>query len=533
MNVNQLIIDFLKQEKGYLIAYAIFMFAYPMASVWLPKFYGEIMEDIKEGKDPKFLATFIVMVLVNVMYGTLDKMDTVFIPKLQAYIRNNIVKVVLNNYKDKFQEQELGILISKIVKLPIVVRDLVYQIRGHIVPLIMVLFFVIIRFIMIDRFVGTIALSGIIAIVTTTLPRMMHCLNMSKTMDTDVDTVHESISELFDNILNIYSANTIDDEIDKLERDQTFTIKKYNETFSCVNSSRSIMNLMTIVLFVTLIYYAFKRYKAGTMQLDNVIAIAVTSMYVISKVGSFSGEIPDIIFDLGVYHRINEYLSQLNENGNTKELYVNQGDIKFENVGVKYGDKEVVQNFDLHVQPGETVGIIGKIGSGKSSLIKALLMLHSVNEGCIRVDDQDISSINPISLRSQFVFVPQNPIPFNRTLLDNITYGNKNVSRQDVENIFNEYDLKRFFGEMQLDDMIGRKGSHLSGGMKTMLFLLRVMISKDKKVILLDEPTAALDDGTCDIILPIIKKIGENRTMIIITHDYRVTKILDRIVRLK
>ena len=202
-------------------------------------------------------------------------------------------------------------------------------------------------------------------------------------------------------------------------------------------------------------------------------------------------------------------------------------------VGIKYGDKEVVKNFNLHVSPGETVAILGNIGSGKSSLIKALLLLNKNISGQILVDDQDISDVNPVSLRKQIVFVPQNPIPFNRNLLENITYGNNDIGKEEVEELFKEYDLAHFFGGTKLEDNIGRKGSKISGGMKTMIYLLRVLLSNEKRIIVLDEPTASLDTETCNKILPVLKKVCENKTVIIITHDTRVIPIVTRIIKLK
>lgn len=533
MNINNLLEKFIKTQKGYLVAYIIFMFAYPITSVWLPKYYGEIMDDLKDKKRPAFFKTFMVLVMVNVMFGALDKLDTLFIPKMQAYIRKNIVTVILDNYKDKFEEQELGNLISKIVKLPIVVRDLVRQIRNYIVPIILVLVFVVIRFLWLDKTIGILTLIGICAIFISIIPRVMHCLKISKNMDNDTDSVHESIAELFDNMMNIYSSNTMDKEINRLEKEQEKAIHLYKETFSCVNTTRTWLNTMIIVLFLGLIYCSYNKYKNGKIDLGSVVSISITSMYVIKKIGSFSGELPDIIFNLGIYYRINEYISNLDTKSPSKELYVKDGDIKYENVGIKYGDKEVVKNFNLHVSPGETVAILGNIGSGKSSLIKALLLLNKNISGQILVDDQDISDVNPVSLRKQIVFVPQNPIPFNRNLLENITYGNNDIGKEEVEELFKEYDLAHFFGGTKLEDNIGRKGSKISGGMKTMIYLLRVLLSNEKRIIVLDEPTASLDTETCNKILPVLKKVCENKTVIIITHDTRVIPIVTRIIKLK
>ena len=113
MNINKLVQKFLKDHKLYIVAYVVFMFAYPLTSVLLPKYYGQLIDELKEGKKLHYKNALIILIVTNVMYVILDKIDSYFLPKLQAYIRVHIVKVVLQNYKDRFEEQEIGILIRQ------------------------------------------------------------------------------------------------------------------------------------------------------------------------------------------------------------------------------------------------------------------------------------------------------------------------------------------------------------------------------------------------------------------------------------
>ena len=176
MDVNELIVEFLKNNKKYLYFYILFMIAYPMSSVFLPKYYGEIVESVKNHKVPKFKTAFILIIVVQLMFFVLNKMDEVFIPKLQAYIRVNIVTEVLKNYKGKYKEQELGSLISKIVKLPIVVRDLVRTVRHYIFPLLLILLLVVVRFTMIDKRIGVLVALGLVIMAIICIPMAKNCI---------------------------------------------------------------------------------------------------------------------------------------------------------------------------------------------------------------------------------------------------------------------------------------------------------------------------------------------------------------------
>lgn len=530
MNINKLIEEFLRKNKRYLVAYILFMFAYPISSVFLPAYYGKIVDSIKNNKTPNFKITIFLLLITNLMYMSIDKLDTIFIPKLQAYIRVNIVKVVLNNYKEKYQEQEVGSLISKIVKLPMVIRDLVRQVRNYIVPLILILLLVMVQFTIIDARLGAIAIIGIISMLLVLISLVKDCFHISADMDSEADIVHEDISELFSNIIDIYSMNTYDEEMKKLENSQNAIIDRYKKTFSCTNKLRNLINFMGTVLFLSIIVYAYKLYKSKEIDMGNMINIAVTGMYVIGKLGNFSGEIPDIVFNMGTYIRIQRYLDKIHLKHDKKESFkIKDGNIKFFGININYGDKQVLKNFNLDIRPGESIAIIGKIGSGKSSLAKALLKLIPY-EGNIYVDGKDIEDIDPVTIRSQILFVRQNPIPFNRSLYENISYGNKSVNKEHITELFKKYDLDSFFNH-NLDAPVGKNGDKLSGGQRQMIFLLRVLLSQNP-IIIMDEPTSSLDDRSAKYVMNILKDIMNSRTVILITHDKNLRQITDRTVEL-
>ena len=537
MDINQLIIDFLKDNKSYLITYTLTMMAYPITAVILPNYYGKIIEDLQALKKPRFTVVIMLIILTNIMYLFMSHLDTIFIPKLQDYIRINIIQVIMDNYKDKFEEQELGALIGKIVKLPPTIRELAFEIINYIGPICLILIITIVKFTLIDKRIGAITLSGLIAGIMILIPLFKKSLDVSISADVDMDIMVENITELFDNLFDIYSMNTSKEEINKLSESQKIVSDNLKTTMKTANTCRATMDCISVTLFFSVIAYSFHLYKLKQIELSNVVNIAVTGLYVIGDISSLSGQLPDIIINLGIYCRIQKYLYNLtptismNNTNNTNNSDKKEKGIKFDNVGVKYGKKDfVIKNFNLKVEPGESVAIVGKIGSGKSSIVKALLKFIPY-EGNIYIDGDDISFIEPDIIRSKIIFIRQNPLPFNRTLYDNIVYGNNNVTRSHVNDLFDKYDLHSYFRN-GLDDLVGRKGEKLSGGQKMIMFLLRIVVQNDKKIVVLDEPTSSLDDETTNKILSIIKEVIQNKTTIIITHDKRVQDIVDRTIKI-
>jgi len=531
MNTNKLIVKFLKNNKQFVLFYFIFMFAYPVSSIILPQFYTKLIDDIKENKNPRIIKTLAIYMTNNVMFLILDKIDTVFMPKLQSYIRQKIVKSVLEKYKNNFKEQDLGVTISQIIKLPVIVKELAFQIRNYIVPLLLIFVGIIIRFSLIDIRLGILTLSMLITSCLIIYPIVTNILKVSFDLDNETDLLHEDITELFDNLADVYAMETINKELNNLNKNQDKVVVKYQNTFNKSNDLRTIIQVFSIIIFGSILAYSYKLMKNKQISNDNLISIAITSMFIIKKIGSFSGEIPNLIQNLGSYQKISRNLSKLDGIKDTKENFeITKGSISFENISINYGNKQIIKNFSLNINPNESVVIIGEIGSGKSSLVKSLLKLIEY-EGNIYIDGKNTKDISTSSIRSKILFIRQNPIPFNRTVYDNITYGIDGVNENEIIDIIQKYNIDKVFNK-KLDFKVGRKGEKLSGGQRMIMFLLRILVQKDKKVIILDEPTSSLDNMTVQIIIDIIKDIIKKQTTIVITHDERLLQISNKVIKL-
>lgn len=531
MNINNIIIDFLKEHKLYLLAYILFMISYPINAVYMPKYYGTIVQDLKDGKEPSFKKMIGVLVCINIAHLFIDKLDATFIPKLQSHIRSKIIEVVLDNYKDKFEEQEVGSLISKISTIPIAIRYLVGLFKSHLIPISLTFATAIFRFFLIDRRVGSIVCTGIFLCMVILIPMIKKCINISSRLEQDTGDTNEDIAELFDNLMDIYSMNTYKKELYSLGVKQGIIGDKTSQMFESVNSLRVWLNTTTMSVFCFNIWYAYQLFEKGEIQISDMINITITSMYLMEKIGHISSQMPNIILNIGVYNRAKQFLKTLNfQQPSSSTFKIKEGCLHFENVSISYGDKKVITDFNLKMASSESVTISGKIGSGKSSLVKALLKLIPY-KGTIYIDGVDISTVDPSCVRSQVLYIRQNPLPFNRTLYENIAYGNEeSASVERVTYMFKKFGLDDFF-DHDLNNKVGKKGCNLSGGQRQMIFLLRVLLS-DNPIIILDEPNASLDEKSSDYIMTMLKEIISTRTVIIISHDHTIRELSDRTISL-
>ena len=234
---------------------------------------------------------------------------------------------------------------------------------------------------------------------------------------------------------------------------------------------------------------------------------------------------------------INEFLQEepeiKNPISNSSKIF---GDIKFDKVSFTYEDTgiQAIKNISFTVKQGETLGIIGSIGSGKSTIAELLCRVSDVDSGKISIGGENIKNVNLHDLRSAIGYVPQESFLFSDSIYNNIAFGKKECSSDEVihaakkAGIYNN--IKQFKNEFKT--LIGERGVTLSGGQKQRLSIARALISKPK-FMLLDDCLSAVDTETEELILNNIKEQTQNNTCIIISHRISSIKHANHIILLK
>ena len=216
---------------------------------------------------------------------------------------------------------------------------------------------------------------------------------------------------------------------------------------------------------------------------------------------------------------------------NATELNVRTASINIKNISFKYNKRFILKNFNLSINPGEKVGLVGLSGAGKTTLVNLIMRMYDVNSGQIFIDDQDIKTVTQDSLRKNIAFIPQEPTMFNRTLRENIAYGKPGALDKEVVLAAKNASAHNFICETNdgYDTLVGDRGIKLSGGQRQRIAIARAFL-KDSPILILDEATAALDSETEDVIQQSFKKLSHNRTTIVIAHRLSTLKNMDRII---
>ena len=235
--------------------------------------------------------------------------------------------------------------------------------------------------------------------------------------------------------------------------------------------------------------------------------------------------------------RLNEFLKIEPEikNKNPNQSIIN-GEICFENVSYTYEDTNItaLKNISFTIKKGQTLAILGKTGSGKSTILSLLSRIYDVSEGQIKIDQNEISSVNLNDLRSSIGIVPQDAFLFSDTIKNNIKFGKENATDQEVQQAAkNAVVHKNIMGfTQQYETVLGERGITLSGGQKQRVSIARAII-KNPPILLLDDCLSAVDTETEEAILNNLFEICKDKTTVIVSHRISSAKNADKIIILE
>ncbi|SHL09789.1 ABC transporter ATP-binding protein [Flavobacterium chilense] len=289
---------------------------------------------------------------------------------------------------------------------------------------------------------------------------------------------------------------------------------------------------------LVVIYFGGVMYINGTIP--NIGTIAEFILYVnmltwpVASLGWVSSMVQEAEAS---QKRLNEFLKIepeiKNKNENSSDI---QGSIAFENVSYTYEDTniEALKNISFTVKKGETLAILGKTGSGKSTILSLISRLYDVTEGRITIDQNEISTLNLNDLRNNIGIVPQDAFLFSDTIKNNIKFGNQNATDEQVieaaKNAVVHDNIIAF--NKQYDTVLGERGITLSGGQKQRVSIARAII-KNPAILLFDDCLSAVDTETEETILHNLFQICKDKTTIIVSHRVSSAKNADKIIILE
>ena len=304
------------------------------------------------------------------------------------------------------------------------------------------------------------------------------------------------------------------------------------------------INVSVNILIYLLIFFvgAFSIYLWSNAAITvGAIAVAITMALRLNGLAQWiMWEVGMLFENLGMVADGRNTLSQpqgITDADNAPELKVDQGQIAFEDVRFHYGKESgVLEDFNLRIEPGEKIGLVGRSGAGKSTLVNLLLRFYDVESGVVRIDGQPVNQVTQDSLRAAIGMVTQDTSLLHRSIRENLLYGAPDATDEDMVLAAKEAKAHDFiqtltdpFGNTGYDAQVGERGVKLSGGQRQRIAIARVML-KNAPILVLDEATSALDSEVEASIQESLKTLMKDKTVIAIAHRLSTIAAMDRLV---
>ncbi len=293
--------------------------------------------------------------------------------------------------------------------------------------------------------------------------------------------------------------------------------------------------LLVIALEIGGFYLAIRLWQKGILTLGDFVLLQVYLINIFDRVWDFGKIIRNIYENLADAEEMTIILQtphEIVDVPKAKKLKVRNGEIEFKNVDFYYHQtRAVLRDFNLTIAGHEKVALIGPSGAGKTTIVKLLLRIHELTAGKILIDGQNVSQITQESLRLNIGLVPQDPILFHRTLMENIRYGLSQATDGEVIEAAKKARCDEFIMVLpeQYNTYVGERGVKLSGGERQRVAIARAIL-RDAPVLILDEATSSLDSASERLIQEAIDELMKDKTVIVVAHRLSTIRKMDRII---
>jgi ATP-binding cassette, subfamily B, bacterial len=300
----------------------------------------------------------------------------------------------------------------------------------------------------------------------------------------------------------------------------------------------AVQTLLMVFVEFFVFYYAIKYWEVGRITVGTFV---LAQTYIIGLANQLWG-LNRII--RGVYQSFADAKEMVDilitpyeimDKPDAKILQVEKGEIEFKNVNFDFGkDNQVIENLTVNIKPKEKVAVIGHSGAGKTTFVRLIMRMYDIKSGSIEIDGQDISNVTQDSLRENISFVPQDPALFHRTLMDNIRYGRRDATDEEVIEASKLAHCDDFIDKLPLkyETFVGERGIKLSGGERQRVAIARAILKK-APILIFDEATSSLDSYSESLIQDALENLMKNSTTIVIAHRLSTVKKMDRIIAMQ
>ena len=297
----------------------------------------------------------------------------------------------------------------------------------------------------------------------------------------------------------------------------------------------SIQGLLMIGLEFVMLYFALQLWQKEQFSIGDLVLVQTYLVTIFYKLWGFGRIIRRYYENMADAKEMTEILEtphEIKDVRNAQKLEVKKGEIEFKDVTFSYHQtRRIFNKLDLKIKAKEKVALVGPSGSGKTSFVNLLLRNYDLEKGKVLIDNQKISKVTQESVWKNISLVPQDPILFHRTLMENIRYGNPQASDQEVFKAAKSAHCDVFIDQLdgKYNTYVGERGVKLSGGERQRAAIARAIV-KNSPILILDEATSSLDSKSEELIQDALNTLMKDKTVIVIAHRLSTIMKMDRII---
>jgi ATP-binding cassette, subfamily C, bacterial len=526
MNKNG-IWSFFKDNKILGMLAFLSLVSYPLQEIILPDYYGKLIDNLgKQNQVLHYAKTILFFWLLSYLLFLLY--DYTFLKinsKLESWIRHTTFQDILSSQEINNQPLNKIEFISQMTKYPIFHVETFSNIQEVILPSCLFIIVLAIYLFRIDSTIFIIFLLGILLIWVVTFFVFPILLKKSCSRDLQHNKIIGLMDDLLSNSFSIFTNAQTGNEIDLLKKEEQHFRKVYEEGSVNLMLYRNTILLIVLSLIFFIIYISYQKFTKGLVSKGKIVTLIVIFTYWLSDIKKLYEHVAYWIYTQGNLKITSQNLQRFlggRKICSTQEEPPIDFTITIKDLTIKHGTKIIMNKVNIKIPQNSTLVIKGKVGSGKSTLIYALLGLQQVEKGTFNIGNMKLSDKNMDYWRSLIHYVPQETILFDRTLYENLVYGNSNVTKEECYRRLNEYNLSMLVKTKEdLERKVGKNGSSLSGGQRRLVVLFRSLITP-KPIILMDEPTSNLDENTSGMVYQLLNILDRKKTLLIISHDEHI-----------
>lgn len=519
----KLIKKYTKQYKYFAIFAPLFVFTESICEILIPLYMARLLDN---GLNKKIIIILGLLSMFALILGILSSIFSIkasngfatnlrleLFKKIQSFSSNNIDKfgvpsIITRMTKDIQRLQDTyQMTVRMAIRCPIITLlsfIMIYKLS----PRLSIIFWVMIP--------------SMIIMIAIALSNLLEPL---KKLFKQYDKLNQNVEENLLAIRVIKTYNTSKKEIDKFFNISSFLAKIQTFLDTMIMSFYSVLRLLNYIAIVLIVLFGGKMVINGNLTSGVFLSLITYSSQILGNLLEFGFILSGYAMSKEAVRRINEVFDEESEIKNIKNpiTHLENFDIEFKNVSFNYKTTHnILNNISFKLNEGESLGIIGTTGSGKTSLVHLLLRLYDVNFGQILIGNEDIKKIDLSYLRNIISLVSQKNSLFKSDVRNNMLWANQNLSDVEILEAIKGVQADNFIDN--LNNKVEQLGSNFSGGQKQRLYIARSLL-KNSKIIILDDSTSAIDTKTDKKIKEYLKENYENSTKIIISQ--RISSIIN------